>query len=93
MYLIKYKVSKERVRYLKRSVEIHVGVWQKPTKFYKAIILQLKNKLIKKRLVETPHKPRISIADELWLRRDVCSGHSGFLSAQTAKQSNIDEVA
>ena len=57
MYLIKYKVRKERVRYLKRSVEIHVGVWQKPTKFYKAIILQLKNKLI--------YKPRISIADEL----------------------------
>ena len=27
---------------------IHVDVWQKPTKFCKAIILQLKNKLIKK---------------------------------------------
>ena len=49
MYLIKYKVSKERIRYLKRSVEIHVGVWQKPTKFYKTIILQLKNKLIKEK--------------------------------------------
>ena len=28
---------------------IHVDVWQKPTKFYKAIILQLKSKQIKKR--------------------------------------------
>ena len=27
---------------------IHVEVWQKTTKFYKAIILQLKNKLILK---------------------------------------------
>ena len=28
---------------------IHVNVWQKPTKFCKAIILQLKNKLKKKK--------------------------------------------
>ena len=28
---------------------IHVDVWQKPTQFCKAIILQLKNKLIKKK--------------------------------------------
>ena len=28
--------------------DIHVAVWQKPTEFCKAIILQLKNKYIKK---------------------------------------------
>ena len=28
--------------------DIHVAVWQKPTEFYKAIILQLKNKFLKK---------------------------------------------
>ena len=32
---------------------IHVDVWQKPTQFYKAIILQLKNKFkIKKVILE-----------------------------------------
>ena len=31
---------------------IHVDVLQKTTKFYKAIILQLKNKLIKKKETE-----------------------------------------
>ena len=29
---------------------IYVDVWQKPTKFYKAVILQLKNKLKKNHL-------------------------------------------
>ena len=39
----------------------HVDVWQKPTKFCKAIILQLKNKLIKKRVPpETIPKKGIS---------------------------------
>ena len=28
---------------------IHVDVWQKPTQYYKAIILSIKNKSIKKR--------------------------------------------
>ena len=33
---------------------IHVDVWQKPTKFCKAIILQLKNKGKKTELVNYP---------------------------------------
>ena len=37
---------------------IHVDVWQKPTQFYKAIILQLKNKFkIKKVIVEISMGP------------------------------------
>ena len=31
----------------KKPIGLHVEVWQKTTKFYKAIILQLKNKLKK----------------------------------------------
>jgi len=32
---------------------IHVEIWQKTTKFCKAIILQLKNKYIKKNILES----------------------------------------
>ena len=39
----------------------HVEVWQKTTKFYKAIILQLKNKLIKRNTTGIEDIPR-------WLR-------------------------
>ena len=37
---------------------IHVNVWQKPTQFYKAIILQLKNKLIKSKEL-SPRESRL----------------------------------
>ena len=38
---------------------VHVGVWQKTTKFPKAIILQLKNKLIFKNKSNDPKNKEI----------------------------------
>ena len=41
---------------------IHVDVWQKPTKFCKAIILQLKNKIFKKEVKKKKHFPNTFLA-------------------------------
>jgi len=49
---------------------IYIDVWQKPTKFYKAVILQLKNKL-KKKIICSPSCPFSLI-----------SSHPNFLSHQ-----------